>query len=134
MPGAHSAVLTNAARSSKRATTGNGGWGTAPKFPSPSHPSFLLRYGERSSDQEAVNMVLHTCERMAAGGIYDQLGGGFSRYSVDAKWLVPHFEKMLYDNAQLWTSISMPISSAAKRIRGRGARHHPLRAARHDAS
>ena len=46
-------------------------------------------------------MVLHTCERMAAGGIHDQLGGGFARYSVDAEWLVPHFEKMLYDNAQL---------------------------------
>ncbi len=79
----------------------NGGWGGAPKFPSPSHPAFLLRYGVRAKDDEAVKMVLHTCERMAAGGIYDQLGGGFSRYSVDEKWLVPHFEKMLYDNAQL---------------------------------
>ena len=79
----------------------NGGWGGAPKFPSPSHPSFVLRHGVRTKDQEAVRMVLHTCERMAAGGIYDQIGGGFSRYSVDAKWLVPHFEKMLYDNAQL---------------------------------
>lgn len=78
-----------------------GGWGTQPKFPSPSHPSFLLRYGKRYNDQEAVEMVLHTCEKMAAGGIYDQIGGGFSRYSVDRKWLVPHFEKMLYDNAQL---------------------------------
>jgi uncharacterized protein YyaL (SSP411 family) len=79
----------------------NGGWGSAPKFPSPSHPSFLLRYGVKAHDRPAVDMVLHTCERMAAGGIYDQLGGGFSRYSVDAQWLVPHFEKMLYDNAQL---------------------------------
>jgi uncharacterized protein YyaL (SSP411 family) len=79
----------------------NGGWGAAPKFPSPSHPAFLLRYGVRSNDQQAVQMVLHTCERMAAGGINDQLGGGFSRYSTDARWLVPHFEKMLYDNAQL---------------------------------
>src|SRR5213075_1588980 len=52
-------------------------------------------------DNEAVKMVLHTCERMAAGGMYDQIGGGFHRYSVDAEWLVPHFEKMLYDNAQL---------------------------------
>jgi uncharacterized protein YyaL (SSP411 family) len=78
-----------------------GGWGTQPKFPSPSHPAFLLRYGKRYKDQEAVDMVLHTCERMASGGIYDQIGGGFSRYSVDRKWLVPHFEKMLYDNAQL---------------------------------
>ena len=79
----------------------NGGWGRAPKFPSPSHPSFVLREGVRLKDRAAIDMVLHTCERMAAGGIYDQLGGGFSRYSVDEKWLVPHFEKMLYDNAQL---------------------------------
>jgi uncharacterized protein len=79
----------------------NGGWGTAPKFPSPSHPSYVLRYGVRFGDTQAVDMVLHTCERMASGGIYDQIGGGFSRYSVDAQWLVPHFEKMLYDNAQL---------------------------------
>ena len=79
----------------------HGGWGSAPKFPSPSHPRFLLRYGKRFGDDEAVRMVLHTCDKMAAGGIYDQLGGGFARYSVDAQWLVPHFEKMLYDNAQL---------------------------------
>jgi len=79
----------------------HGGWGTAPKFPSPSHPSYLLGYGARFGDKEAIEMVLHTCERMASGGIYDQIGGGFSRYSVDAQWLVPHFEKMLYDNAQL---------------------------------
>jgi hypothetical protein len=79
----------------------HGGFGSAPKFPSPSHPRFLLRYGTRYHDDEAVRMVLFTCEKMAAGGIYDQLGGGFSRYSVDAQWLVPHFEKMLYDNAQL---------------------------------
>src|SRR5687767_5043699 len=61
----------------------------------------MLRHGVRSKDQEAIKMVLHTCERMAAGGIYDQIGGGFARYSVDARWLVPHFEKMLYDNALL---------------------------------
>ncbi|HEY2952482.1 MAG TPA: thioredoxin domain-containing protein, partial [Verrucomicrobiae bacterium] len=79
----------------------NGGFGTAPKFPSPSHPAFLLSYGSKYRDDEATKMVLHTCDRMAAGGIYDQIGGGFSRYSVDAQWLVPHFEKMLYDNAQL---------------------------------
>ncbi len=79
----------------------NGGFGTAPKFPSPSHPSFLFRYGNHFKDDEAIQMVLHTCDRMAAGGIHDQLGGGFARYSVDAEWLVPHFEKMLYDNAQL---------------------------------
>jgi len=79
----------------------HGGFGNAPKFPQPSQPQFLLRYAQRFDDPEAVRMVLQTCERMAAGGIHDQLGGGFARYSVDAEWLVPHFEKMLYDNAQL---------------------------------
>ncbi|HUA65588.1 MAG TPA: thioredoxin domain-containing protein [Alphaproteobacteria bacterium] len=79
----------------------NGGFGGAPKFPQPSMPQFLLRYARRFGDEEAARMVLNTCERMAAGGIHDQLGGGFARYSVDAEWLVPHFEKMLYDNAQL---------------------------------
>jgi uncharacterized protein YyaL (SSP411 family) len=79
----------------------HGGFGHAPKFPQPSQPQFLLRYAKRFQDAEARRMVLHTCDRMAAGGIHDQLGGGFARYSVDAEWLVPHFEKMLYDNAQL---------------------------------
>jgi len=79
----------------------NGGFGDAPKFPQPSIPSALLRYGRRFQDEEVWRMVLATCDHMAAGGINDQLGGGFSRYSVDAAWLVPHFEKMLYDNAQL---------------------------------
>jgi uncharacterized protein YyaL (SSP411 family) len=79
----------------------NGGFGTAPKFPQPSIPSFVLRAAKRFGDDDAVKMVLHTCDKMAAGGIHDQLGGGFARYAVDAEWLVPHFEKMLYDNAQL---------------------------------
>jgi hypothetical protein len=78
-----------------------GGFGNAPKFPRPSQPLMLLRHAYRTGDQDAINMVLHTCEKMAAGGMYDQIGGGFARYSVDEKWLVPHFEKMLYDNAQL---------------------------------
>ena len=79
----------------------HGGFGGAPKFPQPSQPQFLLRYARRFDDEDAVRMVLHTCDRMAAGGIHDHLGGGFARYAVDAEWLVPHFEKMLYDNAQL---------------------------------
>ncbi len=78
-----------------------GGFGSAPKFPRPSQPIFLLGEAMASEDQEGVKMVLHTCDRMAAGGIFDQVGGGFHRYSVDAQWLTPHFEKMLYDNAQL---------------------------------
>jgi hypothetical protein len=79
----------------------DGGFGGAPKFPQPGIPQLVLRCAARFHDDEARKMVLHTCDRMAAGGINDQLGGGFSRYSVDAQWLVPHFEKMLYDNAQL---------------------------------
>jgi hypothetical protein len=79
----------------------NGGFGGAPKFPQPGIPSLLLRAAKRFGDDAAVQMVLKTCDQMAAGGIHDQLGGGFARYSVDAEWLVPHFEKMLYDNAQL---------------------------------
>jgi hypothetical protein len=96
------ATLQNAARHYKAEyDPRHGGFGTAPKFPRPSQPAFLLRYGVRAGDRDAERMVLHTCERMAAGGLYDQLGGGFARYSVDAEWGVPHFEKMLYDNAQL---------------------------------
>ncbi|MGE3313116.1 MAG: thioredoxin domain-containing protein, partial [Limisphaerales bacterium] len=79
----------------------HGGFGGAPKFPRPSQPAFLLRHALRTGDTNAIAKVLHTCDRMAAGGMRDQLGGGFARYSVDAQWLVPHFEKMLYDNAQL---------------------------------
>jgi uncharacterized protein YyaL (SSP411 family) len=79
----------------------NGGFGGAPKFPQPSIPSLVLRAAKRFGDDDAVKMVLHTCDRMNAGGIHDQLGGGFARYAVDAEWLVPHFEKMLCDNAQL---------------------------------
>ena len=96
------AVLRDAgARLKQSYDAQHGGFGDAPKFPQPSQPQFLLRYATRFGDQEAVRMVLHTCDRMAAGGIRDHLGGGFARYSVDAEWLVPHFEKMLYDNAQL---------------------------------
>jgi len=78
-----------------------GGFGRAPKFPSASNLEYLLMYGHRTGSEAPTSMVLHTCRRMAEGGMYDHLGGGFARYSVDAKWLVPHFEKMLYDNALL---------------------------------
>ena len=79
----------------------DGGFSGAPKFPQPSRLSLLLRYARRTRDAGATAMVATTLDRMAAGGIYDQIGGGFHRYSTDARWLVPHFEKMLYDNAQL---------------------------------
>ncbi|MCK9494700.1 MAG: thioredoxin domain-containing protein [Dehalococcoidia bacterium] len=78
-----------------------GGFGRAPKFPSASNLEFLLMYGARTGEDAPTAMALHTCRMMAAGGMYDHLGGGFARYSVDAQWLVPHFEKMLYDNALL---------------------------------
>ena len=78
-----------------------GGQRGAPKFPSSMPLRFLLRYARRSGDARALAMVERTLEGMAAGGIYDQVGGGFHRYSTDERWLVPHFEKMLYDNALL---------------------------------
>jgi len=78
-----------------------GGFGGAPKFPAPMTLEFLLRSWRRSQDPETLRMATVTLEAMANGGIRDQLGGGFARYSTDADWLVPHFEKMLYDNAQL---------------------------------
>ena len=78
-----------------------GGFGGAPKFPAPMTLEFLLRTWRRSGDPHTLRMVTHTLDRMADGGIHDQVGGGFARYSTDARWLVPHFEKMLYDNAQL---------------------------------
>lgn len=78
----------------------NGGWGSAPKFPQPMLVEFLLRQGSRG-DSASLEMALHTLRSMSQGGMYDVLGGGFARYSVDSIWLIPHFEKMLYDNAQL---------------------------------
>ncbi|GAA5493897.1 hypothetical protein Rhal01_00049 [Rubritalea halochordaticola] len=78
-----------------------GGWGAGPKFPQPSHLLFLLREWRRSGNPDILEFAKLTADRMAAGGIHDQLGGGFHRYAVDGKWLVPHFEKMLYDQAQL---------------------------------
>ncbi|MDK1476967.1 thioredoxin domain-containing protein [Streptomyces sp. 549] len=79
----------------------HGGFGGAPKFPPPMVLEFLLRHHARTGAEGALQMVEATCEAMARGGIYDQLAGGFARYSVDAGWVVPHFEKMLYDNALL---------------------------------
>jgi uncharacterized protein len=79
----------------------NGGWGRAPKFPQPMTIEFLLRCHLRSGDDRALVMARQTLDAMADGGIFDQVGGGFARYSTDERWLVPHFEKMLYDNALL---------------------------------
>jgi uncharacterized protein YyaL (SSP411 family) len=79
----------------------HGGFGGAPKFPQPMLVDVLLRHHARTRQPDALEMALKTLRAMAAGGMYDQLGGGFHRYSVDERWLVPHFEKMLYDNALL---------------------------------
>jgi uncharacterized protein YyaL (SSP411 family) len=93
-------LLDKAARSLDPSYDGvHGGWGSAPKFPPSMVLEFLLRRWARTG--EGLEKVAHTCEAMARGGMYDQLGGGFARYSVDAQWVVPHFEKMLYDNALL---------------------------------
>jgi uncharacterized protein len=85
----------------KRYDPVHGGFGSAPKFPQPSTLELLLRHHARTGDAEALQMAIRTLRGMAAGGIRDHLAGGFHRYSVDAGWLVPHFEKMLYDNALL---------------------------------
>jgi uncharacterized protein YyaL (SSP411 family) len=79
----------------------HGGFGGAPKFPHSMDVAFLLRYHRRTGNVEALRMAVVSLDRMARGGLFDQIGGGFHRYSVDAQWLVPHFEKMLYDNALL---------------------------------
>ena len=79
----------------------HGGFGSAPKFPHPANLDFLLRHWAGSGDEQAWQMAEFTLERMALGGMNDQLGGGFCRYSVDDEWMIPHFEKMLYDNGPL---------------------------------
>jgi uncharacterized protein len=82
----------------------NAGFGSAPKFPRPSVLNFLFRYGWQTGKKEGTEQACATLRRMASGGMYDHVGGGFHRYSVDARWQVPHFEKMLYDQAQLLVS------------------------------
>ena len=98
------------------------GFGGAPKFPPSMVLEFLLRNAVRTGSQRALAMVEQTCERMARGGMYDQLGGGFARYSVDQAWVVPHFEKMLYDNALLlrvylhwWRLTGLPLAERVVR-------------------
>ena len=95
-------MIDKAVEAFKQNYDGNhGGFGGAPKFPPSATLQLLLRHYDRAGDQEALDMAVHTLRAMAFGGMYDQAGGGFHRYSVDAQWLVPHFEKMLYDNGQL---------------------------------
>jgi uncharacterized protein YyaL (SSP411 family) len=97
-----SEVFKNALRGLRRRFDATwGGFGEAPKFPQPMTIEFLLRASLRGDSGDALEMAEGTLQKMAEGGMYDQIGGGFARYSVDHRWLVPHFEKMLYDNAQL---------------------------------
>ena len=95
------AIAESAEQISRAYDSDHGGLGQAPKFPNVGVYELFLRHYHHSKNQRFLEMVTHTLTKMAQGGIYDHLGGGFHRYSVDAKWLVPHFEKMLYDNAQL---------------------------------
>ena len=106
-----------AARLSEDHDDARGGFGGAPKFPPSMALEFLLRHAARTGDARSLQIVEKTCDAMARGGMYDQLGGGFARYSVDAAWLVPHFEKMLYDNALLlrvyahwWRATRSPLA------------------------
>ena len=95
-------LVTNAVRNlASNVDMVHGGFGSQPKFPNPTNLDCLLRYWHYSGNENFLNVVKLSLDKMANGGIYDQLGGGFHRYSVDDHWLVPHFEKMLYDNAQL---------------------------------
>lgn len=94
----------------------NGGLQGAPKFPNPPILEYLFRYARRTGNDEAKKRFLLTLERMALGGIHDHLGGGFARYSVDERWLVPHFEKMLYDNAQLLELYALAYAETGRAV------------------
>ena len=98
----------------ERFDSSHGGFGTAPKFPSPHNLMFLLRYWKRTGIQKALEMVTKTLIEMRRGGIFDQVGFGFHRYSTDGKWLVPHFEKMLYDQALLIMAYTEAFQANAK--------------------
>ncbi|MFG2099030.1 thioredoxin domain-containing protein [Micromonospora echinaurantiaca] len=100
----------------------NGGFGGAPKFPPHMNLLFLLRHHQRTGSERSLEIVRHTCEAMARGGIYDQLAGGFARYAVDGHWTVPHFEKMLYDNALLLRAYTQLWRLTGDRLARRVAR------------
>ncbi len=97
---------------------GNGGFGSAPKFPAPHNLLYLMEYGRREKKQEALSMAEKTLVQMYRGGIFDHIGGGFSRYSTDERWLVPHFEKMLYDNALLVMAYTQAYGLTKRKLYG----------------
>ena len=96
----------------------NGGFGSAPKFPTPHNLLFLMEYGTREKNPQALAMAEKTLIQMYRGGIFDHIGGGFSRYSTDERWLVPHFEKMLYDNALLVLAYSEAYGQTGRKLYG----------------
>jgi uncharacterized protein YyaL (SSP411 family) len=100
----------------------HGGFGTAPKFPSPQTLGFLLRYWKRTGEIQALRMVERTLDEMRQGGMYDHLGGGFHRYSTDREWKVPHFEKMLYDQALLVLAYTEAYQATGNELYGQTAR------------
>lgn len=100
----------------KRYDEVNGGFGNKPKFPSPHNFMFLLRHWKRTNNEEALSMVEHTLTKMRLGGVYDQIGLGFHRYSTDNEWLLPHFEKMLYDQAMLLNAYTETYQTTKKDI------------------
>ncbi len=106
----------------RRFDRGYGGFSDAPKFPTPHNLFFMLRYWKRSGNKEALRMVEETLQAMRKGGIYDQVGYGFHRYSTDKEWLVPHFEKMLYDQAMLAMAYTETFQITGKKIYGDTAR------------
>ncbi|MEU4569339.1 thioredoxin domain-containing protein [Micromonospora sp. NPDC023956] len=113
---------TAAAQLAEEYDATNGGFGGAPKFPPHMNLLFLLRHHRRTGSRQSLEIARHTCEAMARGGLHDQLAGGFARYSVDGHWTVPHFEKMLYDNAlllraytQLWRLTDDPLAARVAR-------------------
>jgi uncharacterized protein YyaL (SSP411 family) len=99
-----------------RFDTGEGGPNRAPKFPLPNNYQFLLRFAHLNKEESLQKQVYLTLDKMAMGGIYDQVGGGFARYSTDMLWKVPHFEKMLYDNAQLISLYSEAYQASGKQL------------------
>ena len=98
-----------------------GGFGRAPKFPTAHHLTFLLGWHKRHPDSKALEMASHTLRAMRQGGIFDHLGKGFHRYSVDERWLVPHFEKMLYDQALLAMAYLEAYEASGEELFGRTA-------------
>ena len=110
-----------------------GGFGRSPKFPTPHRLTFLLRYWMRTADENARSMTIETLQHMARGGIFDHLGGGFHRYSTDRQWLLPHFEKMLYDQALIANALLEAFQATRDpELREDRQTHLGIRAERHD--